>query len=777
MTNDTANFQSLMEKGHSAIWDQDWSSAVEAYTQALSEKPDDPLGLAGLGLAFFQLKKYEEALRIYQRLTLQDPNDPMPFDRIARIYERVGMLQDAITCYIQSAELQLKSHDIDRAVNSYYDAIRLDPLSQTAHTRLAKIFDKLGKKDDAVAEFIALAAIIQNAGDPVRAMQVVSYAQQLNPQSSAARDAIAKLKAGERLPLPERKKGSTGAVRMAQVREMEMAPANAEPVVNYDPFIEAKLTALKELAGLLFEQSDESGSGAKNQRRGMHVLTRGTGELSAEQADRKRIQLHLSQAIDLQTSGQDDRSAEELQRAVDLGLNQSAAYYLIALLIRENDPQKALKYLQRSVRNPAYALASYLLIGSIYQQTGQLKEASINFLQALKLADATTVPTQESEELMQLYDPIFESSLQVTQEKDLLNLCNVINSQLTRTDWRAYLKAARSQLPPQPAGNPPMPLAEMLMESSSSQVIESLAEIKKLAAEGKLRTAMEEAYRALVYAPTYLPLHIQIGEILIAEGRIAEAVEKFLQVSRLYTIRGETAQAIRLLSRVTKLASMDITVRHSLINLLKSIGRNDDAIQQYMDLANVYYLLGELDQARQTYTSALSLSHQSNTARDWSVKILNKLADIELQSLDWKEAIKVFEQLRSLQPMEPSPRTMLVDLYIRLGLTAAAMNELDAYLKLLDAEDQSQAAEKFLDDLLKERPDNVDIQKRMTGYFIARDQLPKAVEKLDALAEKMLNEENLEGALSTINQIIVLNPPNKADYQKLYTELKSRSLN
>ncbi len=57
MTNDTANFQSLMEKGHSAIWDQNWSEAVEAYSQALSDNPDDVLGLASLGLAYFQLKK------------------------------------------------------------------------------------------------------------------------------------------------------------------------------------------------------------------------------------------------------------------------------------------------------------------------------------------------------------------------------------------------------------------------------------------------------------------------------------------------------------------------------------------------------------------------------------------------------------------------------------------------------------------------------------------------------------------------------------------------
>ncbi len=777
MTNDTANFQTLMDRGHSAVWDQNWSEAVEVYSQALSDNPDDPMGLASLGLAYFQLKKYEEALQTYQRLTILTPDDPMPYERISQIYEHVGMLNEAIKCYLQTAELQLKARDIDRAVDNYYDMIRLDPLNQAAHTRLAKIFDKLGRKDQAVTEFIALAAILQNAGDPVKAMQVASLAQQVSPDSAEARNAIAQLKSGSKLPLPERKKGGTGPVRMAQVRGMEVAPTSSIPEVNYDPFIEAKLTALKEMAGLLFEQSDDSTSGGRGSQRSLHVLTRGTGELSAEQSDRKRIQLHLSQAIDLQTSGQDDRSAVELERALDLGLNQSAAYYLVGLLIKDQDPQKSMKYLQRSVRNPAYALASFLLIGQLYEQSGQLKEASINFLQALRLADATTVPPNEAEELMQLYDPIFESSLQVSQDKDLLNLCDVINNQLMRTDWRAYLKAARAQLPPQPAGSPPMPLAEMLMESTSSQMVESLALVKKLTSEGKLRTAMEEAFHALLYAPTYLPLHIQIGEILITEGHIAEAVEKFLLVSRLYTIRGETAQAIRLLYRVTKLASMDFSVRNSLINLLKSIGRNDDAIQQYMELAHVHYTLGELDEARMTYSNALSLSRQSSTARDWSVQILNKLADIELQSLNWKEAIKVFEQLRSLQPLDSSTRSMLVDLYLRLGLTPAALNELDAFLKLLDAENQSSAAVKFLDDLLKERPDNSDLQKRMAGYFIARDDVARAVEKLDALAERLMNEENVQGAISTVNQIIALNPPNRADYEKLSNELKSRNLN
>jgi tetratricopeptide (TPR) repeat protein len=465
----------------------------------------------------------------------------------------------------------------------------------------------------------------------------------------------------------------------------------------------------------------------------------------------------------------------ELERAIDQGLNQNASFYVLGLLIYQISPQKALKYLQKSVKNPEFALSSYILMAEIYEKSEQYKEASANYLQALKLADIETVSPAEADELLQLYEPIFDSQLRVNQEKDLRNLCTVISGQLMRSDWRDYLREARRQLPPQAEGNPPMPLAEMLLETSSSQVVEALARIRRLASEGKLRTAMEEAYHALIFAPTYLPLHIQMGELLITEGRIMEATEKFMVVSNLYIIRGETPQAIRLLNRVTKLAPMDLSVRSLLIDLLKSIGRLDDAVQQYMDLANVYYLLAELDLARQTYQAALVLSQQTSSTREWAMQILNKLADIELQCLDWKQAIKYFEQLRSLEPLETSPRATLIDLYLRIGLPPAAINELDAYLKLIGGAEQFSKASRFLNDLLADRPDNIDIQKRMVELYRSHNQLPVAYEKLDALAEKSLSEENREGALKTLQHLISLGPPDVKEYLKLVEELKQKN--
>lgn len=764
MSGESAKFQTLMSQGHSSVWEQDWNKAVEFYRQALEEVPDHPMALSSLALVYYQIKKYDEALRMYQRVSAINPNDPMPFEKIGAIYERVGMILDAVRSYMQGAEMQLKSHDVDRAIENFHHATRLDPENQTIHTRLAMIYDKMGRKENAANEYLITASLMQQNGEISKALQIVQYTLTLNPDNETAKKARSLLK--ENKPLPKYEQNIATAKDLSDESENEEA---AEPVQLYDPITEARLYALKQMAGLLFDQNEEA---RQVNRRGVYALTRGTGGLSPEQAERTRIQLHLSQTIDLQTSGQDEAAAIELESAIELGLNQSASFFVLGLLVRTRDPQKGLKYLQKSVKNPNYELGSYLLIGEIYDHMNQYKEASNAALQALKLADAESVPPEQADELIQLYEPIFESQTQVNDEKDLRNLYQVIIRQLIRPDWREYLKDARKQLPPQPEGSPPLPLAEMLLETNSGHVVEALTTIRQLAAEGKLRTAMEEAYHALTFAPTYLPLHVQMGELLISEGRVMEAIEKFMLVASLYNVRGESTQAIRLLERVTKLAPMDMSVRTMLIEMLKSSGRLDDAIQQIMDLANVYYLLAELEKARQTYESALTLSQQSGSTRRWAVQILNKLADIELQSLDWKSAITIFEQIRSIQPLDSTPRATLIDLHFRMAQNEAAMSELESYLRLLENNNRYEQAIHFMDQLLADRPENGMLQKRMIALCTSHNEQTKAVEKMDGLAEKLMAEGNIPAVLSTLQLIIGLNPSNTGDYQKLYEQLK-----
>ena len=157
------------------------------------------------------------------------------------------------------------------------------------------------------------------------------------------------------------------------------------------------------------------------------------------------------------------------------------------------------------------------------------------------------------------------------------------------------------------------PLADVILQAQSSSVLDSMNRINQLAHMVSLRTAMGEAYDAVQQAPTYLPLHILMGDLLVQEGRTTDAIAKFSVVAQSYSARGEGLQATKLLRRIIQLSPMDINSRTRLIDQLVERGQTNDAIQENVELAEIYYRLAELDLARKTYTSALRLVQQGRS--------------------------------------------------------------------------------------------------------------------------------------------------------------------
>jgi tetratricopeptide (TPR) repeat protein len=470
--------------------------------------------------------------------------------------------------------------------------------------------------------------------------------------------------------------------------------------------------------------------------------------------------------------GTDVQAAEDLERAIELGLNHAAANYDLGYLFFRRDAQKALRYLQKSARQPEFALASFLVQGQIYLEENQLPEAITALLQALYLADTSTVAPDEADELRQLYEPIINSQAQNKNLAQLKNMCEAITKQLIQPDWRKNLMNARQQLPAQTEGNPPAPLVEMLLETGSSQVVEALAHIRQLAASNKVASAREEIYYALQFAPTYLPLHVQLGDLLVQEGRIQDAVEKFMLVSELYFLRGEPGQSIRLLRRVIKMAPMDLTVRSRLIEILSAQNQIDDAIQQYNELADIYYHLTELDMARQTYAAALRLVQKSHNYRKWAIQILYKVADIDLQRLDLRQAMRIFEQIRTLEPEDVDARVNLVTLNYRLGQDAAGLAEAEGFATLLENSGKRPKAIDFLGAIIAELPEQYELRKRLADTYMRDGQIIGAVEQLDVIADARLEEGNHDEAVAIMEMIINLNPPNVNDYRRALAQMR-----
>jgi tetratricopeptide (TPR) repeat protein len=437
-------FRKAMSAGHSAAWDQLWDKAAIAYSEALAEFPDDAKALSSLGLALFELQHFEESLQAYQRAARVTPDDPVSLEKIAQISEHLGSLQQAIQASLRAAELYIKSQDSDRALVNWLRVTQLDADNVTAHSYLAMVHERLGHTQQAVTEYLALASLFQRAGSTDKAAEMIGRALRLKADSQEARQALAMLKSGQLLPKPMRPQGGTGPLRMAQVRELE-APKEID--TGLDPVAEARQKALTRLAEVLFEISEE-GTSSQSSKRGLQSIVHGTGQLDDKKGERTRISMHIGQAIDAQTKQQDAQATEELEKALEAGFTDPALYFDLGLLRSSTDRvETALRHLQHAVKHENYALASHLLMGQIQRQLGRLPAAAVEYVEALKLADSTVVPSDRADELRQLYDPLVEAQTTVTDQAQIEQLCNNIQALLYRPKWRAQVTQAREQLP------------------------------------------------------------------------------------------------------------------------------------------------------------------------------------------------------------------------------------------------------------------------------------------------------------------------------------------
>ncbi len=765
-------FQKAMSTGHSAAWDRQWDKAAISYRKALEEFPEHPKALSSLGLALFELQRYEESLQVYQKAAQVAATDPIPLEKVGQLSEQVGNITGAVQAYLKTAELYIRNQEADKALENWTRVTQLDSENITARSYLAMVHERLSQVDKAVAEYLIVASLLQRSGKAEKAAEMVGRALRLNPHSPEARQAQTLLKGGQLLPKPIAAEAGTSQMPSPKAKQLE-APALGD--TGLDPITEARNRALTRLAEVLFELSEETGAPTVS-KRGMQSFVRTTGELNLKKDDRTLVMLHLGEAIDAQTKDDDARAAEELEKALGAGSNDPAMFFDLGYLRSKTERvESAIRHLQNAVKHDDYALGARLLLAQIQNQLGRMPEAVTEYMEALKIADSMVVPAEQADGMRQLYEPLIEAAAHQMDPKALERVCLNIKNILLKPHWRAEIVQAHEQLPKPEEGNPPIPLAEILAQAQSGQVIESIGKVRAMAQTGQLRSAMDEAFEGLKFAPTYLPLHTLIGDLLLQDDRTQDAITKYTVVAEAYSVRGEASQAINLLRRIIKVAPMDLVVRTRLIDQLSTRGRVNEAVSEYIDMADIYYRLAELDMARKTYTTALRLAQQGGADSAWSVKLMQRMADIDMQRLDWRQAIRIFEQLRTIEPEDGSVRKSLIDLNIRLNQAPQAVAELGSYLDHLHSSGKQAETIPFLESLVENNPDQIFLRQALVEEFRTAKRIPDAVAQLVSLGDLLLKAGDRDGAIKATETIVAMNPPNPQVYQTMLNKLKSEA--
>jgi tetratricopeptide (TPR) repeat protein len=744
-------YQKHLNNGHDAAWQGSWQAAVKAYSQAVQEIPEEPEAHIHLGLALLKAGRLDDALRIYKKAHQLAPDDPIPLERSADVLERMGRLKEAAEQYVNVADIYLAKRDLDKAIGTWERATQLTPGLVTIHAKLAQAYERIGDNKKAVREYLKLAFNFRRVNEVEKAIKAVERALRLDKKHPQALNAMAALKRGGEIILPDDMDEKKPKQREQEEEfsllfsELEDDGGKASSVGDADPrgpIGEALNDGLELLAQYVVESGtlDEAGSDAL-------------------------------QAMQLQRQEQYDEAIAAYQRASSRLNHPALKLNLGALLLVRDRPEEAIKHLGEAIMDPQISAGAFHGLGQAYTKLKQPKKAYRYFVQSLQAVDTSlAVNDEEVSDLEAVYDRLI-SALGSIDDDTLINVNQRFEGLLTGKDWKQRIADTRRHLEETMKTDDDVAIREFIADSGRPEITDAVSKIDRYIRQGLYTLAMDEAHRAVEHSPFYLPVHVRMAEIMMREGRVRQAISKYDTVAKSYLVRGENDRAATILSEVLEMAPLDISIRRSLIVLLEGEQRWLEALDQYIDLANTYNKLSNFDMARDTYAAAEKLATRANAPVEKLVQIKHHVADLAQMRLDTRRAIKIYEEVVDLSPDDERAHKMLVDLNYGQNNQVEAIKRLDGLMALYAKTKQVNRITTVLEELVKHYPNDTGLRNRLAGIYARLNKKQQAIEQLDALGELQLEAGLHKEAANTIRQIIQLGPEHVEDYKKLLSQL------
>jgi tetratricopeptide (TPR) repeat protein len=286
-----------------------------------------------------------------------------------------------------------------------------------------------------------------------------------------------------------------------------------------------------------------------------------------------------------------------------------------------------------------------------------------------------------------------------------------------------------------------------------------------------LRSASEECLWAIEHAPGYLPLHLQLAQLFMQGNQVGMAIDKYLHVADTFAVRNEMDQAKALYEQVLRVAPMDLDVRHKLISLLLRNRLREQALEHQLALADAYYELAQIEASREQYDEALRLAAKLPDSKAWTARILHRLGDIDLQRLDWRSAIEVYQKLKTSVPEDEKARQRLTELYFNLERRTDAETELDELIELFRHQKNLGKALQIVEEMIETRHEELELHKRAAQLSVETGKRKGAITHLDAMGELQLQMGYVQEAVATIKAIIALGPDNVDAYRQLLEQI------
>jgi tetratricopeptide (TPR) repeat protein len=752
-------YDAAIRRAAGLVREHRWSTAVEAYNEALAEYPQDVAALTGLGLAYAQTGQSDKALSAYRQAADLAPDNPEVIVRLAQSLERQARWPDAANAYVRAAQASIQLHDTLQATELWRKAAVLDPQCLPAHYGLAQIYTDQRETRKAARHHLILARVQERRKRIGRAVEHCKTALELDPHNPEAHAILEALNSGAVLP-----DGPTARLQ-----------PDAEGKRTLDSFVVFEDIELAS-APVLSDASHGSPADIVRERTVAQMAEAIFSDDAAAQGN-----VLLAQGADFQARGLVDQAiaaySSALSAVARMGTraNVPAIHLNLGLLYGEKGQfERSVEHLNQALADKDLELGTHFALGECYWAWGKMPEALQHLLETLRLIDSHTVVESQVGELNAAYARIVRDLSDPAKSHVDGELARSIIAFLSARGWRETIFQVRKQLNGLASDGILITLAEVLAEGPAETVATAICQIQEYLDQGMLFTALEECYWAIQKAPYFLPLHLLMADVLIAKGQLAGAVLKYTVTAETYQARDDVQRAIAIYGRALQIAPMNIEVREKLIGMLVQAGLIDRAMEQYIAAADAYYQLAQVDQAIEKLDEALSYVGQSDPARHWQSNILHRIGDIHIQRLDWRQAIRGYRRIKRSDPEDSKARSYLVDLYFKSGQREDALKELDELIELYKARRQPQELLSALQEIVRARPDEIGLHMRLAKIYLDLRRRREAIAELDTVGELQLGLGMRQEAVRTVQAIIRLGPENVEGYRQLLAQLRDQ---
>jgi len=168
-------------EGINAIDAADYEQAVTSLKQAVAAQPNSEVALFHLGIAYFYLQQYPEALAAFRKAEQLSPARPGVQLYIGNIYAAQGALEEAINAYrkelfklagpqktdvlVVLGRTLARTGQLDQAKKALSKAIYYDPKYVEAYYQLGQVYLQLGQPEQALKEFQQAGEVLQEWND------------------------------------------------------------------------------------------------------------------------------------------------------------------------------------------------------------------------------------------------------------------------------------------------------------------------------------------------------------------------------------------------------------------------------------------------------------------------------------------------------------------------------------------------------------------------------------------------------------------------------------